>query len=172
MATHEPEAVTQVESASPPAADLTPWLGLWTEVRVDEESYNRVLGASGVPLVVCKLLRQFSAQREFCLPPGKPLLFRSKMLTGSWNELNPDMPTVFSVLGYTINTLVTWEDDGRTLVSTMTTTASEGYVFSGWTSTTRITHEVTGDGELEVTTIAPEGEYKFWARRDTGQPAG
>ena len=152
-------------------ADVTPWLGLWTEVRTDEEAYNRVLGNAGVPWAIRKLLQQFAAQREFRLPtPGEPLLFRSKMLTGSWDELNPDTPTVFSVLGYTVDTLVTWENGGRTLVSTMTTTAADGYVLSGWSTTTRITHELTVDGELEVNTIAPEGEYKFWMTREAPAP--
>jgi hypothetical protein len=153
-------------------SDVTPWLGLWTEVRTDEEAYNRVLGSAGVPWAIRKLLQQFAAQREFRLPtPGEPLLFRSKMLTGSWDELNPDTPTVFSVLGYTVDTLVTGETGGRTLVSTMTTTAADGYVLSGWSTTTRITHELTEDGELEVNTIAPEGEYKFWMTQEASAPA-
>ena len=43
---------------------------------------------------------------------------------GSWNEVNADQQKTFSVLGYKIDTIVAWEDDGRTLVSTMTTTAA------------------------------------------------
>jgi len=43
---------------------------------------------------------------------------------GSWNEINADQQKTFSVLGYTIDTIVTWEDNGHTLVSTMTTTAA------------------------------------------------
>lgn len=63
--------------------DLSPWLGLWTEARVDDGNYNLVLGASGVPWAVRKLLQQFAALREFVLPPSAPFLFRSKKLTGS-----------------------------------------------------------------------------------------
>ena len=46
------------------------------------------------------------------------------MCAGSWNEINADQQKTFSVLGYTIDTIVTWEDNGHTLVSTMTTTAA------------------------------------------------
>ena len=68
---------------SKPPEDLSPWLGLWTEARVDDDNYNLVLGASGVPWAVRKLLQQFAAQREFVLPPSAPFLFRSKILTGT-----------------------------------------------------------------------------------------
>jgi len=86
------------------------------------------------------------------------------MLTGSWNELHADEPTTFSLLGYSIDTLVTWENDGTRLVSTMKTTAADGYFTSGWSTTTIITHELH-DGELVVQTIAPEGEYTMWFTR-------
>ena len=46
------------------------------------------------------------------------------MCAGSWNEISADQPTTFTVLGYTVDTLVTWENGGRTLVSTMTSTAA------------------------------------------------
>jgi hypothetical protein len=42
----------------------------------------------------------------------------------SWNEINADQQKTFSVLGYKVDTFVHWEDNGRTLVSTMTTTAA------------------------------------------------
>ena len=71
---------------SKPPQNLKPWLGVWTESRNDDESYNRVLGASGIPWAVRKLLRKFTAQREFALPPNKPLLIRSKMLTGACSD--------------------------------------------------------------------------------------
>merc|ERR1712087_125947 len=147
--------------------DPSPWAGRWTQARTDDESYEAVLSASGIPWAVHKLLQQFSAEREFVVSAGKPFLFRSKMLTGSWNELTPDDPTTFSVLGYSIHTLVTWENQGTTLVSTMRTTAEDGWLTSGWSTTTRITHELTEAGELLVTTIAPEGEYRMWMRRNT-----
>ena len=71
---------------SKPPQSLKPWLGVWTESRNDDEAYDRVLGASGVPWAVRKLLRKFTAQREFALPPNKPLLIRSKMLTGARSD--------------------------------------------------------------------------------------
>jgi hypothetical protein len=71
---------------SKPPNDLKPWLGVWIESRCDDESYNRVLGASGVPWAVRKLLRKFTAQREFALPSNKALLIRSKMLTGACSD--------------------------------------------------------------------------------------
>ena len=154
------------DAGSSPPADLSPWLGVWTEVRGDDEAYHRVSGAAGVPWAIRKLCQQFKAQREFVVPPGKPFLLRAKMLTGSWNELHANEPTTFSVLGYTVETLVTWENEGRTLVSTMTTTAADGWVMSGWTSTSRITHKLTADGELEVNTTVPEGEYKMWFAKE------
>ena len=43
---------------------------------------------------------------------------------GSWNEINADQQKTFSVIGYKVDTFVHWEDNGRTLVSTMTTTAA------------------------------------------------
>lgn len=131
---------------------------------MEDDSYHHVLGQQGLPWAVRKLLQQFTAQREFLMDVGG-FLFRSKMLTGSWNELRVDSPTVFSVLGYTVDTLITWEDEGRRLVSTMKTTAAEGVLTSGWTSTTRIAHELDERGELIVTTIAPEGQYRMWMSR-------
>ena len=69
--------------ATKPPKDLKPWLGVWVQTRCEEENCNRVLGASGVPWPVRKLLQQFKAQREFVLPSDKPVLIRSKMLTGA-----------------------------------------------------------------------------------------
>ena len=46
------------------------------------------------------------------------------MCAGSWNVVHADQQKTVSVLGYKIDTIVAWEDDGRTLVSTMTTTAA------------------------------------------------
>jgi len=119
-----------------------------------------VLGAQGLPWAVRKFLMQFVAQREF-LEDDDGFLFRSKMLTGSWNELRVATPTTFSVLGYKVDTLITWEEDGRLLVSKMDTTAAEGYFTSGWSTMTRITHERAGN-ELLITTQAPEGQYRMW----------
>ena len=66
-----------------PPKDLKSWLGGWTEARIDEVNYNLVLSASGISWPVRKLFQQFKAEREFMLPSSKrPLLIRSKMLTG------------------------------------------------------------------------------------------
>ena len=138
---------------------------------MDDENYHDVAGKQGVPWAIRKLLQKFTPQRECKFVQGgddqteKRFLFRSKMLTGTWNELAPDEPTTFSVLGYNIDTLVTWEEDGRLLVATTKTTASDGYFTSGWTATTRITHAVTANGEMEIVTITPEGEYKMYMTR-------
>ena len=71
---------------SKPPKDLKPWLGVWIESRIDDEAYNRVLEASGIPWPIRELLAKFTAQREFALPPGKPLLIRSKMITGACSD--------------------------------------------------------------------------------------
>ena len=158
---------TPAPAAEPPVSqprDTAPWIGLWTYARQDDAAYHEILGKQGLPWAIRKLLQQFTAQRQFVMD-GDRVLFRSKMLTGSWNELHADEPTTFTVLGYTIDTLVTWEDEGKLLVSTMKTTADDGYFTSGWQATTRITHAVTPDGELEITTIAAEGQYKMWMTR-------
>ena len=76
----------EMPKPSKPPKDLKPWLGVWTETRVDDEAYNQVLGASGVPWAVRKLLGKFTAEREFALPSNKPLLIRSKMLTGACSD--------------------------------------------------------------------------------------
>eukprot|EP00966_Prymnesium_polylepis_P130914 3027840-Prymnesium_polylepis.1 len=71
---------TAAEAGTPagaPPADAIPWLGVWTQARVDDDAYDRVLAASGIPWAVRKLLQSFTAQRELVLPPGKPVLFRS-----------------------------------------------------------------------------------------------
>ena len=68
---------------SKPPENLKPWLGVWIETRIDDEAYNRALEASGIPWPIRELLAKFTAQREFALPPGKPLLIRSKMITGA-----------------------------------------------------------------------------------------
>ena len=98
--------------------------------------------------------------------PDGTFILRAKMLTGSWNELPADTPTNFSVLGYSVDTIVTWENGGTTLVNTSTTTAADGYFASGWTSTTRIEHELTAEGELCIRTITPDGEYCYWMTRE------
>ena len=72
---------------SKPPKDLKPWLGVWIETRIDDEAYNRALEASGIPWPIRELLAKFTAQREFALPPGKPLLIRSKMITGACSGL-------------------------------------------------------------------------------------
>jgi hypothetical protein len=77
----------------------------------------------------------FTAEREFKVDEGGFVL-ASKMLGGFWNQLHADEPTTFSVMGYTIETLVTWEDGGNTLVSTCTTHSAEGYIAAAWTTTT------------------------------------
>ena len=71
---------------SKPPKDLNPWLGVWIETRIDDEAYNRALEASGIPWPIRELLAKFTAQREFALPPGKPLLIRSKMITGACSD--------------------------------------------------------------------------------------
>ena len=142
----------------------SPFLGLWTFSRMEDEQYHTVLEKQGLPWAVRRFLQAFTAQREMVIDESGKFLFKSKMLTGSWNELHCDEPTVFSVLGYTIDTLVAWENDGSLLVSTCKTTAADGFVTTGWTATTRITHEVVGD-ELEITTIAADGQYKMWMTR-------
>ena len=159
--THEREEVdheSQMAASSP--AKSSKFLGLWTYTRMEDDDYHRVLGEQGLPWAVRALLQQFTAQREF-LEDGDGFLFRSKMLTGSWNELRVNVPTTFTVLGYTIDTLITWEDEGQLLVSTMTTTSADGYIISGMTNTTRITHAIDAD-ELVITTITPEGQYRMW----------
>ena len=146
-------------------ADAAPFIGLWTYARMEDEQYHAALAKQGLPWAVRKLLQAFTAQREFVVEADGRFLFRSKMLTGSGNELHIDEPTVFSVLGYTVDTLVTLEA-GPLLVSTCTTTAADGFVTSGWTETTRITHAIDENGELVITTIASAGEYRMWMTRD------
>ena len=72
---------------SKPPKNLEPWLGVWIESRIDDEAYNRVLEASGIPWPIREVLAKFTAQREFALPPAKPLLIRSKMITGACGGL-------------------------------------------------------------------------------------
>ena len=145
-------------------ADLKPWLGLWTYDRMEDADYDRVLAAQGLPWAIRKLLQAFTAQREMVIDENGQFLFKSKMLTGSWNSLHADEPTNFAVLGYSVDTLVAWEDGGKMLVSTCKTTAADGYLTSGWTATTRITHTLDGD-DLVITTIAEEGQYRMWMKR-------
>ena len=71
---------------SKPPKNLEQWLGVWIESRIDDEAYNRALEASGIPWPIRELLAKFTAQREFALPPGKPLLIRSKMITGACSD--------------------------------------------------------------------------------------
>lgn len=90
--------------AVPPTLDasaMQPWTGLWTYARLEDEAYEHVLAQQGLPWAVRKLLQAFTAQREFVVD-SEGFLFRSKMLTGSWSELRPNIPTLFSILGYSI----------------------------------------------------------------------
>ena len=154
-------------AAGPPPADMTPWLGKWTQATIDEEAYHRVLGEQGLPWAVRKLLQAFTSQREFALNESGRFELRSRMLTGSWNSVEPAVePTAFSVLGYTIDTLVTWRDGGKMLVSTCTTSAADGYVLSGWSKTGHIEHWLDESDRLVVRTVTPEGNYLMWMTRD------
>ena len=45
---------------------------------------------------------------------------------------------------------------------------AEGYVLSGWSSTTRMTHALTDSGELKVVTVTAQGEYAMWMTRKPG----
>ena len=92
-------------------ASNTAFLGLWTYARMEDEQYHSVLQKQGLPWAIRKLLQAFTAQREMIIDGNGEFLFRSKMLTGSWNELHCDVPTTFTVLGYTVDTLVAWEDE-------------------------------------------------------------
>lgn len=126
-------------------------------------------------------MTNFVAERKFALD-AKGFVLTSKMLgfdvlTKLWNSCYVDEPTEFSVLGYTVVATLTWEDEGRTLVSTTVTTAADGYVLSGWTATTRMTHRIDEEtGEMVCVTIAPEGEYANWLSKQPaegeGAPAG
>ena len=157
-------------STGPSDPSASEFLGLWTYTRMDDEAYHAVLAAQNVPWAIRKLLQAFTAQRDFIIDESGQFLFRSKMLTGSWNELHADSPTTFTLLGYTVDTLVTWEQTGKLLVSTMKTKADDGYFTSGCDTTTRITHQVKAD-ELEVATITPEGTYTMWFARDAAPAA-
>lgn len=42
---------------------------------------------------------------------------------------------------------------------------AKGYVLSGWSSTTRMTHTLTAGGELKVVTVTAQGEYAMWMTR-------
>ena len=53
----------------------------------------------------------------------------------------------------------------RLCAENQTSAQTQGYFSSGWTATTRMTHTMVGS-ELEITTIAPEGEYKYWMSKD------
>jgi hypothetical protein len=44
---------------------------------------------------------------------------------------------------------------------------AKGYVLSGWSSTTRMTHALTDGGELKVVTVTAHGEYAMWMTRKT-----
>ena len=86
----------------------------------------------------------------------------STALKKFWNTCGMNDPTNFSVMGYSIVATLTWEDDGTTFVSTTVTSATEGYITSAWSTTTRMLHRIV-DGEMEVTTIEPNGDqYKSW----------
>ena len=88
------------------------------------------------------------------------------MLTGGYERLRAYEETVFSIMGYSIKTMITWEDGGNTVVSTMETTAEEGYFTAGWSKTTRITHTLDrASDEMVVNTIAEEGSYLMWLAR-------
>jgi hypothetical protein len=80
-------------------------------------------------------------------------------------------------MGYSIDTRLTWEDqattddgtpslDGKLCVTTMVTTAADGYIMSGWTKTTRITHALNQRGEMVVTVVDPAGQYLQWLARE------
>ena len=100
-----------------------------------------------------KFLQGFTAQRHFVVDK-RGFVLKAKMLTGSWNGLHADDPSNFTVLGYSIDTLVSWEGDGKLLVSTCTTTAADGWVTSGWSATARIEHALEGE-ELCISYVDP-----------------
>jgi hypothetical protein len=128
-----------------------------------------------------KLVQQFATVRIMELDEEGRFHFASKMLTGSLSWLYADEPTNFSIMGYSIDTLMTWEDqesidgaptlDGKTLVTTMVTTAAEGYFTSGWTKSTRITHSLSQAGEMVIAVISPEGTYLQWLARKPAEAA-
>ena len=150
-----------------PPADYTPWLGHWMQSRFEEEVFEAVLAKKGFPYPLRRLMTNFVAERKFFLD-GDRFMLTTKMLGFDtikkfWNTCPMNEPTSFSVLGYSIVATLTWEDDGNTFVSTTVTTSEEGYVLSGWTTTTRMTHRIEPNGEMAVTTIEPNGDrYTNW----------
>ena len=136
------------------------------QCRAEDEKFEALLAEQGFSWPFRKLIMSFTAEREFTLDDDGAFLFGSKMLTGSYNRLHAYEETIFSVMGYTIKTMITWEDGGDTVVSTMETTAEDGYFTSGWSKTTRITHTLDRErDEIVVNTIAAEGSYLMWLGR-------
>lgn len=161
---------------SPPPEDYSPWLGHWVQVRYEEEIFNEALAKQGFPYPLRQLMKNFIAERKFSVDDKGKFLLTSKMLGFDvikkfWNSCYVDDPTTFSVLGYTIVATLGWEDGGTTFASTTVTTAADGLFLKGWTATTRMTHRITDDGELEVTTISPDASYKNWFRKLSDEEA-
>lgn len=179
------EGTSSNASASAPS-DLSPWLGVWTgdgtspPFKIEQDKFEALLTAQGFPWAFVKVVQQFATVRKMELDEQGRFHFASKMLTGSFSWLHADSPTTFSVMGYSIDTLMTWEDqaeidgaptlDGKTLVTTMVTTAADGYVTTGWTTTTRITHSLTQQGDMVIDVISPDGSYLQWLARE-GEPS-
>ena len=171
-----------MNSSAGAPSDITPWLGIWTgdgtspPFKFEQEKFEALLSQQGFPWPFVKLVQQFATVRKMEVDEEGRFHFASKMLTGSFSWLYIDDPTVFSIMGYSIDTLMTWEDqaeidgtptlDGKTLVTTMVTTAAEGYFNAGWTKTTRITHSLNQQGEMVINVIAPEGSYLQWLARE------
>ena len=93
-----------------------------------EDADRRVQRPHELVTVACAPWGMHAALHARCSVSLHDVPASRDVCAGSWNEINADQQRTFSVLGYTIDTIVTWEDDGRTLVSTMTTTAAGGHV--------------------------------------------
>ena len=143
---------------------LKPFLGTWTAVRMQDDEYNDVLQKQGVPWPMRKVLGSFTAAREVALDGSQRVMLKSKNIIGGWSEVILGEPQTFEMMGYKLETLAVWED-GMIKV-TCRTTAEAGMLTAAVDITTRMTHHINEDGELVITTVAPEGQYLMWMARD------
>ena len=93
-------------SGAPPT-DYAPWLGHWVQTRFEAEKFEEVLATQGFPYPLRMLMTSFIAERKFSLDADGRFLLTSKMLGFDvikkfWNSCYVNEPTMFSVLGYTI----------------------------------------------------------------------
>ena len=146
------------------------WLGHWVQTRFDEEVFDRLLTAQGVPFPLRHLMKTFVGERVVSVDEDGNVVVMSKkigfdLIKKMWSKLIVGCePSKMEALGYCVEASVAWEEGGAMLVISTVTSSKGGLFGSAWSVTTRAEHHLV-DGELVCSADSGDWAYRAWFTR-------